>query len=133
MTFVWIFRWKVKSVRWKFWENRFGSFHFYTIPHTQFFKIPLVELIRALLVKKSIFRMFQWKTIWNENHAVENFFFCGLLLMNIRAITLTFDENSLTNTVFHKLHAKFKLRKTAKKLIFKATWWDFLQSKWKFV
>ena len=93
--------------KWRFWENRFGSFHFYTFPDTQFFKITLVELIRALLLKKSIFRMFQWKMLSNENHAVENFFACGLLNMNVRAITFGFGENSLSNTIFQQLSWHF--------------------------
>ena len=106
---------KMKSDVSQFWENRFGSFHFYTIPHTQFFKIPLVELIRALFVKKSIFRMFQWKTMSNENHAVENFFSCGLFYIDIRAITFGFGENSLSRKVFQKLSLNFLFWKHERK------------------
>ena len=119
--------------KWRFWENRFEGFHFYTIPHTQFFKIPLVELIRALFVKKSIFRLFQWKSMSNENHAVENFFSCGLFYIDIRAITFAFGENSLSRKVFQKLSLNFLFWKQEKNWNFRAAWWAFPQLKWKFV
>ena len=67
-------------------------------------------------MKKSIFRLFQWKSMSNENHVVEIFFSCGLFYIDIRAITFAFGENSLSRKVFQKLSLNFLFWNMKKKL-----------------